>query len=428
MVNRGKSLSSKRSIVLFSAAASLALALAATAGAQNAPAPGGAGQGNAPQAGAAPAGAPPAAARPRGGGGGGGPFGALPPQNEAELRVKHPELFALAPVSHSYRPKLTSWGDPDLRGMWPTDSFGGLFLERPVNMGDRVWLTPEEYKVVDARMQSSREAPAKETQSGKLGMGNWVEMTGAGHRTSLLVEPRNGRLPPLTPEGQKLNKLGRSSWINGQNFDWVTDFDSWDRCVTRGFPASMLPFHYNNGLQVMQAPGYVVINLEMIHDARIIPLDGRGKLPAGMTDWMGSSRGRWEGTTLVIETDHIRPGAAPLNMATNGAPFGNTIPMSPQARVVERITPTGPNTMDYEMTYTDPVYWTASFTVRADWTRNEKYKFFEYACHEGDEQVHNYITTNRLERAKAKAAAAEKTAQAAPAGAVAAAADATRPS
>ena len=403
-----------RKIALFAAAACLTLGLSQAYAQQNG--------GNAP-----PAGAPPAAAPPRGGGGGGGgPFGALPKQDEAALKANHPELYVLAPVSKSYKPKRTSWGDPDLRGMWPTDSFGGLFLERPVAMGDRVWLTPEEYNVTEARMQASREAPAKETKSGHLGMGNWVEMTGAGRRTSLLVAPKNGRLPPLTPEGERLRKLGRSSWMQGQSFDWVTDFDSWDRCVTRGFPASMLPFHYNNGVQVFQAPGYVVISLEMIHDARIIPLDGRST-HAGTTDWMGQSRGHWEGTTLVIETDHIREGAAPLNMATNGAPFGNVIPMSPQAHVTERLTPTGPDSIDYEMTYTDPVYWTAPFTVRADWTRNQKYQFFEYACHEGDEQVRNYIVTNRIQRAKDKAAAAQKAAAAASAAAPAAAVVAAPP-
>ena len=383
----------------------------------------------------APAGAPAAAAAPRGGGGGGGPFGVLPPQDEAALRAKHPELFVLAPVSHSYKPARTAWGDPDLRGMWPTDSYGGLFLERPKSMGDRVWLSEEEYKVVDARMAASRDAPAKETKSGHLGMGNWVEMTGAGHRTSLLVDPKDGRLPPLTPEGEKMDKLGRSSWmdVKGQPFDWVTDFDSWDRCVSRGFPASMLPFHYNNGLQIMQSPGYVVINLEMIHDTRIIPLDGR-PVRQGNTDWMGQSRGHWEGATLVVETDHIRPGAAPINFATNGAPFGNTIPMSPQAHVTERFTPTNANTIDYQMTYSDPVYWTAPFTVRADLTRNEKYKFYEYACHEGDEQVRNYIITSRIKRAKEKATGGQTAAEAAsaakPAAAVApvASAEARKPS
>ncbi len=349
-----------------------------------------------------------------------------PKVDEAALQAQHPELYVLPPVSHSYKPKKTAWGDPDLRGMWPIDSFGGLFLQRTPAMGKRVWLSDEEYKAVEARMETSRGAAAKETKSGKLGMGNWVEMTGAGRRTSLLIDPDNGRLPPLTPEGKRLDSIGRSSWVRGQTYDWVTDFDTWDRCITRGFPASMLPFHYNNGVQIMQAPGYVVINLEMIHDARIIPLDGRGKLPDGVTDWMGSSRGHWEGNTLVVETDHIRTGAAPLNMATNGAPPNNTIPMSPQAHVIEKFTMTGPNVITYEMTFSDPVYWTAPFTVRADWTRNEKYKFYEYACHEGDEQVTNYIVTSRVQRAKDAAAklAAE---QAAAASAAAAATPAAPP-
>ena len=328
------------------------------------------------------------------------------------------ELFVLPPVPHSYVPKKTAWGDPDLRGMWPIDSIGGLPLQRTVAQGKRVWLTDDEYKVIEARMQKSRDAPAAETKSGKLGMGNWVEMTGAGRRTSLLSEPADGRLPPLTDEGKRLQSIGRSSWVRGQTYDWVTDFDTWDRCITRGFPASMLPFRYNNGVQILQSPGYVVINLEMIHDARIIPLDGR-PVPAGLTDWMGVSRGHWEGNTLVVETSNIRTGASPLNMATIGAPANNTIPMSPQAHVTERFTMTGPNQIVYEMTFSDPVYWTAPWKVQTDWTRNEKYKFYEYACHEGDEQVRNYITASRAQRTKDKAAA-QTQAQATPAPAEAA--------
>ena len=331
----------------------------------------------------------------------------MPPQDEAKLQAEHPELYVLPPVSHKYTPKKTAWGDPDLRGMWPIDSFGGLFLERPVADGKRVWLTDAEYKTVEGRMEKSRGAAAAETKSGHLGMGNWVEMTGAGRRTSLVVSPDNGRLPPMTPEGKRLNSIGRSSWVRNQTYDWVTDFDTWDRCVTRGFPASMLPFHYNNGVQVFQAPGYVVINLEMIHDARIIPLDGRATPASNVTNWMGVSRGHWEGNTLVVETDHIRPGASPLNMATNGAPPNNTIPMTADAHVTERFTMVGPDTITYEMTFTDPAIWTAPFTIRADWTRNEKYKFYEYACHEGDEQVRNYIVTSRVQRAKDAAKAAQ---------------------
>ena len=380
-----------RKIALFAAAASLTIGLTAVAHAQQ--------NGPAPAANAAPRGSAAASV--------------VPPQDEVALRAKHPELYVLPPVSKSYKPARTAWGDPDLRGMWPIDSIGGLPLQRPVNMGDRVFLSDDELKTREAQMQRLRDAPAKETKAGKLGMGNWVEETGAGRQTSMVVEPANGRLPDLTPEGRRLTAIGRSSWVRGQDFDWVTDFDSWDRCITRGFPASMLPFRYNNGVQIVQAPGYVVINLEMIHDARIIPLDGRPAI-AGTTNWMGESRGHWEGNTLVVETDHIRSGAAPLNMATIGAPPNNTIPMSPQAHVTERFTLVGPNTLTYEMTYADPVYWTAPFTVRVDLARNEKYRFFEYACHEGDEQVRNYIVTSRIQRRKAPAAASA----AAPAAAV----------
>ena len=351
-----------------------------------------------------------------------------PPVDEAALRAKHPELYVLPPVPHNYQPKKTAWGDPDLRGMWPVDSFGAQLLQRPASMGDRVFLSDEEYKAVEARMETQRGAASKETKAGKLGMGNWVEMTGSSRRTSMLIDPPNGRLPELTEEGKRRNAAGRSSWVRGQTYDWVTDFDSWDRCITRGFPASMLPFRYNNGVQIMQAPGYVVVNLEMIHDARIIPLDGRGKLPDGVSDWMGSSRGHWEGNTLVVETDHIRPGASPLNMATLGAPQNNTIPMSPQAHVIERFTMTSPNAIVYEMTFSDPVYWTAPFTLRVEWTRNEKYKFYEYACHEGDVQITNYITASRAQRAKDAAAklAADQASAAAAAAAAAPAAPAKK--
>ncbi len=314
------------------------------------------------------------------------------------------DLTVLPPVPHTYQPKKTPWGDPDLRGIWPIDNLGGLPLQRTVDQGARVFLNDEEYAQREARMEKSRNAAAAEDKANKLGMGNWVEMKGAGRRTSLLVAPANGRLPEMTPEGKRLNSIGRSSWVRGQTYDWVTDFDTWDRCVTRGFPASMLPFRYNNGIQVFQSPGQVVISLEMIHDSRIIPLDGRPAPPASVKSWMGASRGHWEGSTLVIETSNIRPGASPLNMATIGAPPNNTMPMSDQAHVTERLTPTGPDEIVYEMTYTDPVYWTAPWTVRLEWQRNQKYGMFEYACHEGDEQIRNYITASRAQRAKDAAA------------------------
>jgi hypothetical protein len=326
-----------------------------------------------------------------------------PESTALEDQSKMPkELFVLPPVSKSYQPKKTAWGDPDLRGMWPIDAIGGLNIQRKISQGDRVWLTDEEYKVVSDRMEKQRAAAAAETKSNKLGMGNWVEMTGAGRRTGMVVEPKNGRLPALTEYGKRMEGLGRSSWVTNQTFDWVTDFDSWDRCITRGFPASMLPFHYNNGVQILQSPGYVVINLEMIHDARIIPIGNTPAPAKALSDWMGMSRGHWEGNTLVVETTNIRPGAAPLNAASIGGPTPawNTIPMSPEAKVTERFTLINANTMTYEMSFSDPKVWTAPFTLRMDWPRNEKYAFFEYACHEGDEQIRNYIVANRSLRSK----------------------------
>jgi hypothetical protein len=326
-----------------------------------------------------------------------------PPSTALEDQSAMPkELFVLPPVSHAYTPKKTAWGDPDLRGMWPIDSIGGLSLQRPVAMGNRVWLTDQEYKTVSDRMEKQRGAAAAETKANKLGMGNWVEMTGAGRRNSMVIEPANGRLPDLTEYGKHQNAIGRSSWVPNQTFDWVTDFDSWDRCITRGFPASMLPFRYNNGVQIMQSPGYVVINLEMIHDARIIPLDNRPLPPSNVTSWMGESRGHWEGNTLVVETSNIKTGAAPLNAATIGgpSPAWNTIPMGAKAHVTERFTLVGPDTLTYEMTLNDAEVWTKPFTLRMDWPRNQQYKFFEYACHEGDEQIRNYIVANRALRAK----------------------------
>jgi hypothetical protein len=214
----------------------------------------------------------------------------------------------------------------------------------------------------------------------------------------------------MTPQAEALYKAGRSSWVEGQPFDWVSDFDTWDRCVSRGFPASMLPFRYNNGIRIKQAPGFVVIELEML-GTRIVPVVPKAQFaqllktrwPSDVRTWMGQSLAYWDDkNTLVIETtnivagdsatgDHLKRAAAPLNMATRGVPRNTTVPMRPEAKVVERLTMTGPNTIAYEMTYSDPPVFTAPWTLRVNWTRDDTYEFFEYACFEGDVQVRNFI-------------------------------------
>ncbi|HLV06720.1 MAG TPA: hypothetical protein VKY80_03515 [Croceibacterium sp.] len=331
------------------------------------------------------------------------------------------DLTVMPPVPTDYQPKKTPWGDPDLRGTWPIDNIASLPMNRPANFGDRFWLTEEEMAQREQQAERSAQAYDAEDRAGRIGMGHWVESNSSGRRTSLLVEPASGQLPAFTPEAEALYRAGRSSWTPNTKFNWVTDFDAWDRCVTRGFPASMLPFRYNNGIRVYQSPGYVTIALEML-GTRVIPVAGQLQpWPEPVEAWLGSSRGRWEGNTLVIETTNLKTGdsattdsfarnGSPLNMATMGVPPWNTIPTSSKAKVVERLTMTGPDSIIYEMTYSDPEVFEAPFTARLDWSRNNEYEFFEYACHEGNVQLRNYITASRageLEEASAEDLAAE---------------------
>ena len=309
------------------------------------------------------------------------------------------DLTVMPPVSEDFTPGRTPWGDPDLRGTWPLNDIAELPVQRPAQYGDRAWKTAEEIAAEQGRVEALEEAYENEDQEGTIGLGHWIEYQAGSRRTSMIVDPADGQLPALTPEGIRRASHMRSSWVAGQTYDWVDDFDSWDRCVSRGFPASMYPFRYNNGIRIFQSPGYVVIALEML-GTRVVRLEGGERWGDDLQAWMGQSRGHWEGNTLVIETGNIQPGASALNIATRGVPPNNTLPMSEQAHTVERLTMIGPDTITYEMTYTDPVVWEAPFTLRVDWTRDDSYEFFEYACHEGNVQVRNYITANRTARAQ----------------------------
>ena len=159
-------------------------------------------------------------------------------------------------------------------------------------------------------------------------------------QTSLIVDPPNGLLPALTAEGKRRALAMRSGWtLPGENhtYDGPQDFDSWDRCITRGMPSSMMPYRYNGGFRIMQAPGYVVFQLEMIHEARVIPTDGRAPLAAEIEQYLGESRGRWEGTTLVVETTNYKQGPPLINLAVVGSPPGNRFPYSGEMKTTERI-------------------------------------------------------------------------------------------
>ena len=315
------------------------------------------------------------------------------------------DLTTIPKVPTDYAPARTAWGDPDFRGTWPISTIwdSGIPVERPKELGNRAWLNEEEFakRLKDAKASDAAFAN-KLDDEGTQGMAKWLESTDFGHRNSLLVDPPDGRFPAPTAEADALHKAGRSSWVKGQTRDWVDDFDIFDRCVTRGFPASMFPYPYNNGIRIFQAPGFVVIDHEMMA-TRIIPIGARSRWPATVHAWMGSSRGHWEGNALVIETTNIVPGDDASKDLTRRAaspngPRDTTYPTSEQARVIERLTMVRRDRIIYEVTYSDPKVYQASWTARIDWTRNDNYQFFEFACHEGNVQIRDMINASRAQR------------------------------
>jgi hypothetical protein len=293
---------------------------------------------------------------------------------------------APAAAAPAWTPPRTAWGDPDLTGTWPLDSVARTPFQRPPQYGDRAFLTDAEYAQALKGAADLGKRFAIEERVGKLGVGHWTEYGQPTRQTSLIVEPANGRLPPMTEKGKRLAAGMKSSWSE-KVFDSMADFNSLDRCITRGLPASMLPFPYNNGLRIFQAPGYVVMQLEIVHETRIIPLDGRPAQPGQIDNWLGSSRGHFEGNTLVIETTNFN-GESPMVIV---GPTNQPVPTSKELHITERLTPVGPNTLQYEATIEDPDVMTAPWKLSFPWTRNDKYVLYEYACHEGNVQLAGYI-------------------------------------
>lgn len=293
----------------------------------------------------------------------------------------------------------TEWGDPDLRGRWPIDNLSSTPSQRPPNLGTKAWLTDEEYAAAKKQADDQLKLYNLEVKANRMGMGHWTERGVPMRQTSLIMEPANGRIPPPTPLGAELSKNMKSSWTENV-FTWVTDFSPMDRCITRGMPGSMMPGAYNSGIEVWQSPGYAVIKTEMIHEARIIPIAGKGPPPPAVKSWMGYSVGHWEGDTLVVETTNFVPGQPIGGDGGTGRP----IPNSDQMKVVERLTPTGPDHIHYEATISDPKTLSAPFKLDFPWTRRPDYVQYEYACFEGNEQTRGYIEgTSPYEAAKREA-------------------------
>src|SRR5215469_1064532 len=253
-----------------------------------------------------------------------------------------------AATKAGYIPPKTPWGEPDLQGIWPLNHLIAVPLERPKQLGNKAFLTDEEV----AKAQAALDARNKRFQGGAIPVAD--TSTRVMKQTSLIVDPPDGRFPALTEYGKKLQADMRSSYRPGQTiFDSPSDFAAWDHCITRGMPVSMEPRNYNNGIRIMQSPGYVTILLEMAHEARVIPTNGEPKLDPTIKQWMGESRGHWEGNTLVVETTNFNGLVGETSAGVPGSP-GPLQPETDKMTTVERFTRTAPDTIQYKMTISDP--------------------------------------------------------------------------
>ena len=301
---------------------------------------------------------------------------------------------AASAAANDWSAPRTPWGHPDLQGIWTTDDEVSVPVERPADLGERTELSAEEI----ASRTAAREA-GLERGSGQTGDGppHWYETAAnASTRTSFIVDPPDGRIPPRTYAGEQRWRNRNRGSGGGGPFNGPEDLDLRDRCITRGLPNTYFPSAYNNGFQIVQHPDHVAIVYERLHEHRLIPLDGRPHLTPAVRQWFGDSRGRWEGDTLVVET-------------TNFGDQVNFRGSTSGLHLVERFTRLDDETVRVEFTVSDPATWTSDWTVVAHGRRDPSYwQIFEYACHEANYGMFNILSGARAEEARAAAEGGSK--------------------
>jgi hypothetical protein len=326
--------------------------------------------------------------------------------------------FFIATPAGWVQPK-TPWGDPDLQGIWPLNYVGSTPLQRcagPARGGaapapcdpHKEFLTQEEYDRLRTNASKAPDRYGAAVQQGEAGrafLAGVTDPTTPQRQTSLIFDPPDGKLPEMTAEGKRMAAEMKSSWaLPGEKlvFDSYKDFDLWDRCITRGMPISMFPFRYNNGVQIIQSPGQVTILMEMIHEARIVPLNDNTPVPSTIKSYMGIARGRWEGNTLVVESTNFKGGSSQTNTAVIASPPGNRFPTSEQMKITEKFTRINDQFLIYEIKTEDPVVLTHSWTARFPLKADPNYKLLEYTCHEDNRVIGDWISVSRAERSGQK--------------------------
>ena len=305
-------------------------------------------------------------------------------------------LFTAAVGAQSSAIPRTPWGDPDLQGTYTNSNESGIPMERPKEFAGRRLedVKPEELAAL-VRQRSERAEETAETIGGTqeentgAGPKHWYENYNASNSRAWMIQDAPDYKMPATTDAAKQRaaalraaRRGGDGYFTGP-FDSPKDLSLYVRCISRGVPGSMMPAIYGNSYEIVQAPGMVAIRYEMVHETRVIPLDGRKQLPAHMESYMGDSRGHWEGDTLVVEGSHYLEASA----------FGGA---SSRLKTIERFRPTSKNTIEWSITFDDASTWVKPWTFGMRLTRDDEHPIFEYACHEGNEGLRGILSAARV--------------------------------
>jgi len=319
----------------------------------------------------------------------------VPPPLPGQEPIAAPPLVVTAfgdKPAPAYAGRRTSWGEPDLQGVWSSDDTGGIPMQRPEQFGDRLYLNEQE--LAERAAQVERGVQRAENEATSSFRGDFARR--ALPQTSLIVDPANGRLPAFTEEGTK-RPMPRGTYGNGP-LDSYTDFSGYERCITRGIAGSTLRVVYGNGQRIVQAPGVVALSYEMVHDTRLIYTDNRPHINQAIRQYLGDSRAHWEGDELVVETTN-------LTDRTAIGPNGNGNRHSTQMKMTERFKRVADDVLQYQLTVDDPVTYTQPFTLSLPLTPLDGGQLLPYDCHEG-----NYAILQSLggERAEDRALEADR--------------------
>jgi hypothetical protein len=309
----------------------------------------------------------------------------------------------------NYTPPKTAWGDPDLHGIYNYAT--STPMQRPRALGEKDVLTDDEHAALQERNLATINTDL--TPRDQVGNYNdfWMDskrkLLTEDKRTSLIIDPPNGRMPPPVPPTEAKKK--EAAYLREMNARFIAGFmqdyrdgDVGNRCIIRrrneGGGHPYLPSIYNNMAQIYQTPGYVVIYSEMIHFSRVIPLDGRPHLPQNVKTWLGDPRGHWEGNTLVVETTNFRGDDSMGHaLGRTGVTWGGTDPET--YTIVERWTAVAPDQLDYQVTMADPRTWTRPVTMLIPWNKTNE-QIYEYACQETNYEIYHWLSSARSREAK----------------------------